>query len=131
MPIKDEFPPAGDDYLDGNSNGLVYETQFSGSSYQKCYEMLINFLEEEGYGDLPIPKDAKELRRFRHPSRKGQIRIFEENGYLHFPIKIIFPKKPKRRNTLLLQIFNETAPDQLLRFHGLMNEIEATTKAVE
>lgn len=131
MPINDEFPEAGIDYMDGSSDGFIYTTQFSGSSLQKSYVLLINFLEEEGFGELPIPKDANELRRFRHSNRKGQIRIFEENGYLHFPIKIIFPQNPKRRNMLILRIFNEQKPDQLLRFHGLLNEEIVGTKAEE
>jgi hypothetical protein len=88
MPLRDDFPPAGSDYLDGESDGYEYQTVFGGSRLESTYEMVRQFLAEEGYEDVPLPKDAEELKLFRLPTRNKQILMFEDNGYVHNPIKI-------------------------------------------
>jgi hypothetical protein len=79
--------------------------------------MIRGFLREEGYGELPIPKDAEELKRFRIPTRNRQILMFEDNGYVHNPIKILFPPDPRKTKQLILEVYDEKAPNHLLRFH--------------
>ncbi|MCF8282614.1 MAG: hypothetical protein K9J45_19640 [Bacteroidales bacterium] len=79
--------------------------------------MIKEFLKEEGYGDLPLPKDVEELKKFKLPTRNRQILMFEDNGYVHNPIKILFPSDPKKSKMLLLEIYDENAPNHLLRFH--------------
>ena len=118
MPIKEEFPPAGSDYVGGESDGMVYRTVFSGASLAHSYEMVRQFLEEEGYRDIPLPKDAGELARFRLQTRNKQILLFEDNGYVHNPVKILFHPDRRKHRTLILKIYNEQAPDHLLRFHN-------------
>lgn len=116
VPIRVQFPPAGTHYLGGTSDGWEYRTVFAGSKLEYTYEMVKQFLREEGYGDVPLPETAEDLKLFRRPRGK-QLQLFGENGYIHNPVKILFPQG--RRNTLILCLYNEQAPQHLLRFHGL------------
>ncbi|MBK7935780.1 MAG: hypothetical protein IPJ82_01225 [Lewinellaceae bacterium] len=116
MPMREQFPPAGSSYLGGTSDGWEYRSIFAGSKLAYTYEMVKQFLQEEGYGDVPLPETAEELRLFRRP-RGRQLQLFSERGYIHNPLKIIFPQG--QRNTLLLCVYNEKAPGHLLRFHGV------------
>ena len=124
MALRDEFPPMGLNYLGGESDGYLYKTVFSGTSLLHSYAMLRNFLQEEGYGEIPIPKDAKELALFRIPTRNKQILLFEDNGYVHNPIKILFPLDRRKRNTLILCLHNETDPHHLLKFHRIYDRLK-------
>ncbi len=122
MALREHFPEAGENYQDGESDGIKYTLVFGGVSLEHSYDMIRQFLQEEGYADIPLPKDVDELRLFRHPvSRIKQILLFEDNGYCHNPIKILFPLDRRKKKTLYLIIFNENAPDHLLRFHSLLN----------
>jgi hypothetical protein len=118
IPIRQEFPPAGSNYLGGNSDGWEYRTVFAGSKLAYSYEMVKNFLREEGYGDVPLPETTDDLRRFRRP-RTRQTQLFAENGYLHNPVKILFPADPRQRHALILCVYNEREQGHLLRFHGV------------
>ena len=91
MRLRESFPAAGSDYLGGASDGYEYHTTFSGSSLRKSYDMVKSFLQEEGYGDIPIPVDVEELTHFRLSTRNKQILLFDDNGYCHNPLKILFP----------------------------------------
>lgn len=117
MALRDDFPPAGSDYMGGECDGYEYKTVFSGSTLEKSYAMVCQFLKEEGYSDVPLPRDARELAKFRLPTRNRQILLFEDNGYVHNPVKIIFPADSRKRNTLILCLYNENDPQHLLRFH--------------
>jgi hypothetical protein len=117
MALRDNFPPAGADYLGGESDGFVYRTVFSGSNLEQSFEMIKLFLREEGYEGLPLPANADELMRFRLPTRNRQILLFEDNGYVHNPIKILFPLDRRQKRTLILELYNENAEGHLLRFH--------------
>lgn len=120
MPIRDDFPPAGSKYMDGRSDGWEYITVFSGSTLQQSYDMLRTFLEQEGFGDVPVPLNADELLLFKFPSGGNQLYLFAEPGYIHNPIKIKFHKHHKKPSTLILHIYNEKVPGHLLKFHGVM-----------
>ncbi|MDX1666068.1 MAG: hypothetical protein R3350_02515 [Saprospiraceae bacterium] len=120
MSLRDDFPPSGSTYLGGTCDGYEYRTVFSGSSLQSSYDMVCRFLQEEGYGDLPLPQDAEELSLFRLPTRNKQILMFEDNGYVHNPIKIMFPSDRRRKNTLILCVYNESDPEHLLKFHRVL-----------
>ena len=122
MALKESFPSAGTEYLGGTSDGYVYRTIFAGSNLQASYEMVKQFLREEGYKDLPLPEDEKELLQFRLSTRNKQILLFEDNGYVHNPIKILFPVDGRKKRTLILEIFNEEAEQHLLRFHNRLQE---------
>jgi hypothetical protein len=119
VPIREQFPAAGTTYLGGHSDGWEYRTVFAGSKLAYTYEMVKEFLREEGYGDVPLPESADDLRLFRRP-RQAQLQLFGEQGYVHNPIKILFPQDSKQRNTLILCLYNERAAKHLLRFHGLV-----------
>ena len=121
MPLREDFPPAGSDYMGGESDGYEYRTVFAGSTLDHSYGMVRQFLDEEGYGDLPIPKNGEELLLFRIPTRNKQILMFEDNGYVHNPIKILFPPDRRKRTTLILCVYNELDPDHLLKFHGVLD----------
>jgi hypothetical protein len=118
MALRDDFPPAKVEYMGGLSDGWCYETNFAGATLQATFEMIKTFLEEEGYGDIPLPADAEELLMFKIPTRNRQILMFEDNGYVHNPIKILFPPKSRIKNSLILKIYNELAPDHFLKFHN-------------
>lgn len=116
VPMRTQFPEAGSNYLGGSSDGWEYRTAFTGSKLAFAYEMLKQFLVEEGYADIPLPETAAELKLFKKP-RSLQLQLFAERGYAHNPIKILFPGQ---RNTLLLCVYNEREPGHLLRFHGVV-----------
>lgn len=122
MALRDNFPPAGSDYLGGESDGYEYRTTFAGSSLERSYEMIRQFLKEEGYADIPLPRDAEELQLFRLPTRNRQILMFEDNGYVHNPVKILFPIDRRRRTTLILCLYNEEDPNHLLKFHRVLEQ---------
>lgn len=122
MALRDSFPPAGTEYLGGHSDGYVYRTAFTAKTIDQAYEMVRRFLHEEGYADVPLPEDAETLQKFRLRTRNKQILLFEDNGYVHNPIKILFPVDTRRRCTLILEIYNEQAPNHLLRFHRKLEE---------
>jgi len=120
MALRENFPTADDPpYLEGKSDGWEYRTEFSGTTLKQTYDMVLQFLEEEGYGDVPVPADAEELLLFKLKTRNKQILMFEDNGYVHNPIKILFDKFTKRRPKLILCIYNEAEPRHLVRFHGV------------
>ncbi len=118
-PIRLNFPPANSKHLGGTSDGYIYRTIFRGRSLEHSYEMVRAFLSEQGYGDVPLPADADELLLFRLPTRNRQILLFEDNGYVHNPVKILFPLQSRqaRPRTLILELYNERAERHLLRFH--------------
>ncbi|MDX1943754.1 MAG: hypothetical protein SFU99_24515 [Saprospiraceae bacterium] len=120
MPMRADFPTADSNYLGGESDGYEYRTVFAGSSLENSYRMIREFLKEEGYGDVPLPKDAEELLLFRLPTRNRQILLFEDNGYVHNPVKILFPMDRRKRTTLILCLYNENDPQHLLRFHRVL-----------
>ncbi len=118
MPIREDFPEAGSDYLGGESDGWEYKTAFAGSNFEQTYHMVCQFLQEEGYGDIPLPSNAKDMLLFRTPGSHLQYDLFRQYGYFHNPIKILFPSSRRPSKRLLLCIYNENQPDHLLRFHG-------------
>jgi hypothetical protein len=124
MALRDNFPLPDSDYLGGESDGYVYRTVFGGSSLEVSYGMVKQFLMEEGYKNIPIPESAKDLKLFRLSSRNKQILLFEDNGYVHNPVKILFPTDGRKKNTLILELYNENAPKHLLRFHNKLTEEE-------
>lgn len=118
VPMREQFPPEGSAYLGGHSDGWEYRSVFSGKNLAYSYEMVRQFLQQEGYGDVPLPDSVEALRLFRRP-RAPQLQLFNERGYVHNPIKILFPGEPKQRNTLILCVYNERIEGHLLRFHGV------------
>lgn len=120
VPMREAFPPADTEYMGGFSDGWEYRSVFGGSRLENTYNMVLQFLKEEGYGDLPLPANAEELKLFRKPRRK-QLELFRPQGYIHNPIKILFSDEKGKRNNLILCIYNEKAEGHLLRFHGVMN----------
>lgn len=122
MPIREHFPEADADYLGGQSDGWEYKTVFSGSTLKDSYAMVRQFLQEEGYADVPLPETVEDLLLFKFPNRDGQLLLFAENGYMHNPIKILFHPHRRKSNTLILHIYNERVPGHLLRFYGLKNK---------
>jgi hypothetical protein len=118
IPIRTQFPTADSQHQGGTSDGWMYKTVFTSGRLAATYDMVRQFLIEEGYGDIPLPANADELRLFKRP-RPGQLQFFAEKGYVHNPIKILFSPVKKQPNTLILCIFNEQAEGHLLRFHGV------------
>lgn len=120
MALREDFPPAGSDYLGGESDGYEYRTVFAGSNLETTFEMVRQFLKEEGYGDIPLPRNAEELKLFRLPTRNKQILLFEDSGYVHNPVKVLFPLDRRKKTTLILCLYNEADPQHLLKFHRVL-----------
>ncbi len=116
--MRDDFPIAGSDYLGGESDGWEYRTIFSSTTLDLSYEMVRQFLAEEGYADIPLPETVKDLRLFRLPKQNNQLLMFGNNGYVHNPIKILFLPQERRAKSLMLCLYNEKETGHLLRFHG-------------
>jgi hypothetical protein len=120
MPLRSAFPLAGANYLGGESDGYEYRSVFAGASLEHTYAMVRQFLREEGYADVPIPKNIEELKLFQLPARNKQLLLFEDNGYVHNPVKILFPHDRRKRSTLILCLYNEADPEHLLKFHRVL-----------
>ena len=119
MPMREDFPKVGTEYLGGTSDGWEYRTVFAGTSLAHSYEMVRQFLADEGYGDVPLPASAQELTLFRVPRNQLQYRLFYESGYIHNPIKVLFAQDGRDKKTLTLCIYNSLTVGHLLRFHGV------------
>lgn len=117
MGLRTDFPKCGEEYLGGTSDGYCYQTCFAGANLDQILGLIRDFLKEEGYGELPLPNGAEELKMFKIPTKNRQILMFEDNGYVHNPIKILFPSDPRKNKQLILEIYDEKAPNHLLRFH--------------
>ena len=117
MGIRNDFPPMGSKFFGGECNGLVYKTAFFGTTLQSSFEMVNSFLDEQGYEDIPRPKDAEQLRAFLHPPKNGITGLFDQPCYAHNPIRISFVRSDTKQRKLVLELYNERAIDHLLRFH--------------
>lgn len=118
-PMREQFPPAGTEYMGGSSDGWEYRSVFAGAKLAYTYEMVKQFLREEGYGEVPLPDSVEDLRLFRRP-KAPQLQLFGERGYVHNPVKILFSHDPRQRNALILCVYNEKTEGHLLRFHGVL-----------
>ena len=128
MAMRDDFPESGSDYMGGECDGYEYRTIFAGTSLEHSFQMVRSFLQEEGYEDVPLPKNATELELFRLPTRNRQILLFEDNGYVHNPVKILFPTDRRKRTALILCVYNEKEPSHLLKFHRVLERKEKGLK---
>ena len=117
MALRHNFPPYASRALGGESDGLRYRTTFAGSTMADTLEMVRAFLDEEGYGDVPIPAQAEDMLAFLRPAAGRPPSLFEEAEYAHYPVRLILPRTDRRRRQLRVELFNESAPDSLLRFH--------------
>jgi hypothetical protein len=116
--IRADFPVAGANPAGGYSDGYCFRTLFRAGRLSQTYALLRSFLLEQGYGDVPVPATVEELRAFRLPPKlRHQLSLFGEDGYVHNPIKILFPPPGGRRGELVLELYNEGAEGHLLRFH--------------
>lgn len=116
--LRTHFPAAGHHYEGGESDGYCYRIVFSSGRFEASFNLLCDFLQEEGFQEVPLPQNVEELLRFRLPPRlRHQLSIFGDNGYVHNPIKILFPLIPARRGELILEVYNVAHDDHLLRFH--------------
>lgn len=118
--IRYNFPARGEEAAGGISDGYCFRITFAAGRLDRTYGMVKAFLQEEGYGGLPLPKDSEELCLFRLPPKlRHQLSLFGDNGYVHNPIKILFPVPAGRRGGLTVELYNEAYPDHLMRFHRL------------
>jgi len=117
--LRAHFPAAGEQRYGGSSDGYCFTATFAAGRLEQTYGMVRDFLLEQGFGDVIVPADVAELRAFRLPPRlRHQLSLFGEDGYVHNPLKILFPPKGGRRGALILKIYREAAEGHLLRFHG-------------
>lgn len=117
MTLRENFPPYGSEVLGGTSDGLVYTTAFVGTSLTATLELIRLFLDEQGYAEVPLPRAGEEMLIFLQPERGCHPNLFEEPGYAHNPVRVTFPKRDRLRRKLVVELYNEAAPEHLLRFH--------------
>jgi len=117
MAIRDNFPSLGSKIYGGESNGLVYTTAFFGTTLTSSYSMVQAFLSEQGYEDIPVPRHVDELRAFLLPAANQIHGLFDQPCYAHNPLRIAFVRGDRKRRKLILRLYNESAPNHLLRFH--------------
>ncbi len=117
MVIRENFPPYGSEVMGGTSDGLVYTTAFAGSSLGATLGLIRAFLDEQGYPEVPIPRTADEMLSFLQPERGRHPHLFEEPDYAHNPVRLVFPRRDRLRRKLIVELYNEAAPEHLLRFH--------------
>ncbi len=116
--LRDRFPGAGERPHGGLSDGYCFRMTFAAGRPAASYELIRAFLREQGYGNVPVPADVEELKKFRLPQKlRHQLSLFGDDGYVHNPLRICFPPPGGRRGSLLLEICDERAPGHLLRFH--------------
>lgn len=116
--LRGNFPAAGEEFLGEPCDGYVYRTTFSGSNAAHTLDMIRCFLREQGYEEVPLPQTLDELMAFKLNTRNRQILMFDDNGYCHNPVKILFPSGRWNRKALILEVYNERAEQHLLRFHN-------------
>lgn len=97
------FPKEGVDGFDG----YTYTKIFGGDSLDEAYDKLKEFLENNGYADIPVPNDTDELYLLFGSD--------EEESYKHNPISISF--SPYNKTEIWLTLHNEDYPNHLLLFH--------------
>lgn len=118
--IRYNFPAAGEVVEGGVSDGYCYRITFAAGRLKSTFALVRAFLAEQGYTDVPLPRDTEELKLFRLPPKlRHQLSLFGDNGYVHNPIKILFPVPAGRKGCLVLELYDEAASDHLLRFHRL------------
>jgi len=118
--IRHAFPAAGDRLEGGISDGYCYRVTFAAGRLKSTFALVRAFLAEHGYEDVPLPRDEDELRLFRLPPKlRHQLSLFGDNGYVHNPVKILFPVPAGRKGGLTLELYNEAVSDHLIRFHRL------------
>ena len=124
MSLSESFPEKGSSYQGGKSDGWEYRIVFAGGTYDKSLHMISEFLKEEGFDGLPLPQNAKQLKLFRF-QKHHQIPMFKEKGYIHNPIKILFPAAgTEKRGALILCVYNKNVEGHLLKFHGVEKAIK-------
>ncbi len=117
MQIRENFPPYGSEPLGGTSDGLVYSTAFAASNLDATLVLIRAFLDEQGYGDVPIPRTAADMMAFLHPEHGRHPHLFEQPDYAHNPVRLVFPRRDRLRRKIVVELYNESAPEHLLRFH--------------
>ncbi|OAV46012.1 hypothetical protein A3850_018945 [Lewinella sp. 4G2] len=116
--LRYNFPAAGPVAEGGTSDGYCYRISFAAGRLDRTYALIVTFLEEQGYRGLPLPADVAELKQFRLPPKlRHQLSLFGEDGYVHNPIKILFPNSGGQRGQLILELYNEAEPGHLVKFH--------------
>lgn len=116
--IRHSFPKAGEEREGGLSDGYCFRITFAAGNLDKSYALIRSFLREQGYAGVPLPASADDLRRFRLPPKlRHQLSLFGDNGYVHNPVKILFPAPSGSRGALILEIYNEREKQHLLKFH--------------
>ena len=116
--LRHDFPAEGEERFGGRSDGYCFTVLFAAGRVAQSYDMLREFLGEQGYAGVPVPADVEELRAFRIPARlRQQLSLFTADGYVHNPLRILFPPKGGRRGALELRLYNESVSGHLLRFH--------------
>lgn len=103
--------------MGGTSDGLIYTTAFAASSLDATLALIRAFLDEQGYPEVPIPRTGTEMLAFLQPEHGRHPHLFEQPDYAHNPVRLVFPRRDRLRRKLVVEIYNESAPEHLLRFH--------------
>ena len=88
-------------------DGWVYQTAFDGDTEEESFDNLRKFLQENGFGDIPMPQNARRLWfDYLRPDDNGNFVRF-----IWHPI--IISQSEYHKNGLVLSIYNEQIEDHL------------------
>ena len=93
-------------------DGWVCSFAFDGENEDESFSKLRSFLENEGFGDIPLPPSARRLFwDYLKPDDDGNF-----GTYVWHPIKIGIDWY--QVNGLILGIYNEDCPDHMALWEG-------------
>ena len=96
--IKNDFPKERESYKDGTSDGWCYHIDFWADTDEEVLKSVRDFLNEEGYADVPLPTVERLWLDYLKPVNGAR--------YVWHPI-IIYASEYKT-TALELHIYNES-----------------------
>ena len=102
--IKNNFPKNMEEYKGGKSDGWCFRIDLWAETENKVIEMIKEFLNNEGYSDIPIPKAERLWWDYLRPDSNGI-----EGSFIWYPIQIY--QNSYKKNAVSLFIYNENHPE--------------------
>ncbi len=100
--IRNNFPKERESYEGGTSDGWCYHIDFWGENNDQVLNAVRNFLNKEGYEDIPLPLTAERLWwDYLRPKTEGK--------FVWHPI--IIYQSVYKTNAIELHIYKENHPE--------------------
>lgn len=111
--IKDNFPKERESYQGGTSDGWCYHIDIWADNDEQLIKAVRDFLNEQGYTDVPLPKTAERLWWDYLKETSG-------GKFVWHPI-IIYPSAYKEF-AIELHIYNESYPQHLNLWKSILDK---------